>query len=157
MIRRDPHSELPLDPDPSDVRRPPRALHAEPGLLCAVALGAVLGTPARYGLGQALPTPRGGWPLATFIANMVGAMALGLLLETLARRGPDAGRLRLARLALGTGALGAFTTYSTLAVESDLLVRGDHLALALAYAAASVLTGVLATVAGIRLGTGRRT
>jgi len=95
-------------------------------LLVAVAVGGAVGCLARYGIGLALPTPPTGWPTGTFLANLAGALLLGLLLEGLARTGPDTGWRQLARLGLGTGLLGAFTTYSTLAVELDLqLARVD--------------------------------
>ena len=55
---------------------------------------------------------------------------------------------------LGTGLCGALTTYSTLAVESDLLVRGGHAALAAAYAIGSVVAGLVATITGIAVAAG---
>lgn len=154
----DAHAELPLDPDPA--RTGPAAtapgappVHLQPRLMLLVLAGGVLGTPARYALSVALPTRTGAWPAGTFTANLLGAFLLGALLEGLARRGQDSGGRLLLRLALGTGFLGAFTTYSTLAVETDLLVRAHRAALAAAYAGASVLGGLLATTAGIWLAT----
>jgi CrcB protein len=64
-------------------------------------------------------------------------------------RGRDAGWRRRARLLIGTGLCGAFTTYSALAVETDLLVRDHRAALAAGYLAATVLTGLAATAAGL--------
>jgi fluoride exporter len=86
--------------------------------------------------------------VATLAVNLLGALLLGALLEALARRGPDTGRRRLLRLGLGTGVLGGFTTYSTLAVETATLPT----ALAVAYLAASVLLGAAAALAGVLLG-----
>jgi CrcB protein len=109
--------------------------------------GGVAGTLLRSALATALPASR--FPLATFLTNVSGAFVLGALLEALGRSGPDTGPRRAARLGLGSGLLGAFTTYSTLAVESDLLVRGGHVGLAAAYAVGSVLAGLAAAAAGI--------
>ena len=53
--------------------------------------------------------------------------------------------------------LGSFTTYSTLAVDTDLLVRDHHLGSAALYAVASVIAGLLATTAGIAVGAQVRT
>ena len=117
--------------------------------MLAVLAGGLLGTPARYGLGQALPGRSGSWPVGTLVVNLVGAFLLGLLLEGLARRGDDTGRRRLLRLGLGTGFLGAFTTYSALAVETDLLVRDGRPGLAAAYALISVLAGLALAAAGV--------
>ncbi|HEU4331372.1 MAG TPA: CrcB family protein [Lapillicoccus sp.] len=138
------HPELPLDPDlpPST---PPHLTWAGVGL---VFVGGIAGTLARYAVGEVL-APWGAWPAATFCVNVVGAFLLGVLLEALGRRGPDVGvRLRL-RLLLGTGFLGAFTTYSTLAVETSLLVRDGSAPVALGYAAGSVVVGFLASMFGI--------
>jgi CrcB protein len=148
----DSHHELPLDPDPAELGAPPRPLHTEPSLLAAVAVGGLLGTCSRYGIARALPAAGHGWPLATFLVNVAGALLLGLLLEVLARRGPDEGRRRVVRLLLGTGFLGAFTTWSTLAVETDLLVRDGRVGLAAAYVLASAAAGAMAVAAGIALG-----
>lgn len=124
-----------------------------------VAAGAVPGTAARYGLSLHWPTSTGGWPWATFTVNLSGALVLGFLLEALARRGPDVGRRRRLRLALGTGFLGAFTTYSSLATEADLLVHAAAPALAVGYGLVSVVGGVLAALGGVALAAGhhRRT
>ena len=121
--------------------------------LALVALGGLLGASAREAINQGLPTHPGSFPVATFVINVSGAFLLGLLLEALARTGPDTGWWRAARLAAGPGFLGAFTTYSTLAIESDLLVRGHHVATAAAYVLASVAAGPIAAAAGYRLGT----
>ena len=140
----DRHGELPLDPDTGDVRF---ALRLDAVVL--VALGGLAGTAARYAIGRAEPTRAGAWPWGTFIANVVGALVLGVLLEALAWSGPDQGWRRRLRLLLGTGFCGALTTYSTLAVETDLLVRSHDAGLAVGYLAASVAAGLLATVVGI--------
>ena len=135
----DSHSELPLDPDPGPLTLT---------LILLVAAGGVLGTLARYGLSEWLPSGTG-FPRGTLIANLVGTLVLGVLLESLARRGPDAGVLRKARLLVGTGVCGGLTTYSTFAVETDLLIRAHRPGLAVSYAAITVLAGVLVAAFGI--------
>jgi len=47
-----------------------------------------------------------------------------------------------ARLGLGTGLLGGFTTYSTFAVETVRLAQGGHWWLGIGYAVGSVVLGV---------------
>lgn len=147
----DAYTGLPLDPDPARTGSVTPPAHLQPRFMLTVLAGAVLGTPTRYVLSAALPTRTGQWPAGTFAANLLGAFLLGALLESLARRGDDAGRRRLLRLGLGTGFLGAFTTYSTLAVEADLLVRAGRPGLAAVYAAGTVLAGLLLSTAGIRI------
>ena len=59
---------------------------------------------------------------------------------------------RYLRPFVATGFLGAYTTYSTFAVETDLLTRNGHAGIALAYAAASLVGGFLAVWIGLSLG-----
>lgn len=158
----DQHAELPLDPDPAATGPAStgagpagRPVHLQPRFLVLVVAGGMLGTPARYGVALALPTRTGGWPTGTLLCNLLGALLLGVLLEALLRAGTDTGWRRLVRLAGGTGFLGAFTTYSTLAVETDLLVRDGRPVLAAGYAAATVLGGLGLSAAGIALAAAR--
>jgi CrcB protein len=96
-----------------------------------------------------MPVSDGGWPAATFAVNVSGAFLLGVLLEALARGGTEVGWRLRTRLFAGVGFCGALTTYSTLAVEVLLLVRGDQSETAVAYAVASVVAGLLAAAAGV--------
>lgn len=107
------------------------------------AAGAV-GAAARYGLGEVLPTPDDGLPLATLLANLTGCLLLGLL----AARAPAA---RWARPVLGTGLLGGWTTWSALAVETDRLLTGAP-ALAVGYLLVSTAGGAALAALGLRLG-----
>lgn len=135
----------------SDGHRP---AHLRASLVLLVALGGAVGTAARYGLTTAVG-PNGGWPTATFAANLLGALLLGLLLERLARRGPETTTARRARLALGTGTLGGFTTFSTLAIEVERLGAAGRPGLAVAYGLLSVALGVAAAFLGVWLGARR--
>jgi CrcB protein len=125
-----------------------RPLHLRLGAVGWVAAGGLLGAPARYAVSSWLPTPARGWPAATFVVNVAGAFVLGLLLEALARSGPDTGWRQRARLFAGTGFCGSLTTFSALAVETDLLVRGDEPALAAGYVLASLVAGLVAVLTG---------
>jgi CrcB protein len=127
--------------------------HRQPRLVAVVAAGGALGTALRYGLTDATG-PIGGWPTATFAANLVGSVLLGALLERLARAAGSAAetpRHRLMRLGLGTGLLGGFTTFSSLAVELERMLADGATTLAAAYAGASAVGGVLAALLGVAL------
>jgi CrcB protein len=142
---RDAHPELPLDPD----RPPSTPPHLTWTGVALVLGGGTLGTLARYAVGEVVSPWGDVWPSATFCVNVFGAFLLGVLLEALGRRGPDTGVRQRLRLLLGTGLLGAFTTYSALAVETDLLLREGYASVAVAYAAGTVIVGFLASTAGI--------
>lgn len=122
-----------------------------PRVLAAVAAGGALGTPARYAVARLVPVESGAFPWATFWTNVSGSLALGLLFAVVVRRYPTDRHL-LPFLAVGF--LGAYTTFSTLVVEVDLLVRDGHAGLGLAYAAASITVGP--AVAGVGTALGRR-
>ena len=83
-------NSLPVDPDidVDDPRRSNRPVHLHRRYLGIVALGGALGTAARDAISTALPAHNGvSWSI--FWINITGALLLGVLLESLARRGPD--------------------------------------------------------------------
>lgn len=122
-----------------------------PAWLALILLGATAGTAARAGLEAAFAPGAGQWPWVTFWINVLGSFALGGLLEGLSGAGPDVGVRRWLRLGLGTGLLGGFTTYSTFAVETVLLLRSGNWVAGVTYASASVLAGLAAALLGVRL------
>ena len=87
-----------------------------------------------------LPHEPGTWSWATLLVNAVGAALLCALLT----RVPDP----RARLLLGTGLLGAFTTFSGLTVDAVLLADAGRPAAALAYVLVGLVTLLLAGAAG---------
>ena len=118
-----------------------------------VAIGGTLGTAAREALSLLIPAT-GAFPVSIFLINITGAFALGFLLEYLLRAGPDEGRRRRLRLLVGTGFMGGYTTYSTLAVGVADALAGGEAALGILYGIVSVIVGIAAGFAGIALGAG---
>jgi CrcB protein len=118
-------------------------------VLAAIALGGALGAAARYGLAQLVPLEAGSFPWATWWTNVGGSFVLGVVLMVLVGRFPSD---RLGRPFLATGFLGAFTTYSTFAVQAVVLARDGSGALAGAYVGASLAAGFTAVGAGILVG-----
>lgn len=151
----EPEAPMPVDSHLDAAQDPPgRAtpVHLSWPNVGLVTAGGALGTGLRYLITTVTPH-WAGVPVATLGINVVGAFLLGALLELLADRGIDAGWSRRIRLAVGTGGLGGFTTYSALATDTATLA-GIHPASAMAYALATVLIGAIASAAGIWLSRG---
>lgn len=106
----------------------------------AVAAGGTIGTAARLGLGLVMPNALA----AVFIANIIGALLIGILTARL----PVATGLRIF---LGTGILGGFTTYSSFMTGTVTLWHTAPL-LATGYAIATLLLGLAAAFTGLRIG-----
>lgn len=86
------------------------------------------------------------FPWATLAVNVVGSLAMGLLAGVLARHGQGG---ETARLLLGVGLLGGFTTFSAFSLELMLLIERGQPGTAFVYAAVSVLAGLTALYVGL--------
>lgn len=114
-----------------------------------VALGGAAGSALRYGVNLGAIAMLGvSWPYGTFIVNVLGSFALGVVMEALGGRmlaGVDL------RLVLGTGLLGGFTTYSSFNLETIRLweqgAQGRAAAYAIATAVVCLGAGFLGLVA----------
>lgn len=118
-------------------------------ILLAVALGGFVGAPCRYLADRAVSSrTRSELPWGTLFVNLSGAFLLGLLAGL-----SLSGRVSSTTSGLvGTGYLGAFTTFSTFSFETvRLLERGEYLR-AGGYVAASLGVGLAAAAAGVALG-----
>ncbi|TAM70810.1 MAG: fluoride efflux transporter CrcB [Microbacteriaceae bacterium] len=125
-----------------------RPLYLRPWCILLVGIGGAAGTLARYLVSLIVPTAlQLPWP--TLTVNIVGAFLLGVLLEGLARRGHDEGRRRMLRLLIGTGFMGGFTTYSSLAVETEQLLQAGRVWESIGYGLTTVVVGLLASFLGM--------
>lgn len=105
-----------------------------------VALAGATGSLLRWRLGVVF----GARPATTFAINASGSYLLALLVA-----GPWTNRVDPAAItALGTGLLGAYTTFSTFSHETMGLVREGRVAAALGYLGATLAAGLLAAAAG---------
>ena len=115
-----------------------------------VFLGAGLGGVLRHVLNLAIPRALGeGFPWATFLINITGSIAMGLLIGWLARRGEGASRE--VQLFVATGILGGYTTFSTFSLDAIRLIEREQIALALLYVGGSVVIGLAGLWAGLTL------
>lgn len=111
-----------------------------------VMAGGAFGAALRFGLSRAVPMIAGVWPWATFVANVVGSLLMGVLAFWLVRKGAQGDQVRLL---LGVGVLGGFTTFSAFSLEVAQMIENGQLTMAFGYAVASVLVALTALFAGL--------
>jgi CrcB protein len=115
-----------------------------------IAVAGSLGALSRYGLEGAVSRyAPGAFPWGTFVVNVIGSFALGLVFTVLTERATADPWLRSS---LTIGFLGAFTTFSTLSLETYRLLEDGAHALALANALGSVMAGLVAVYLGVVVG-----
>jgi CrcB protein len=115
-----------------------------------IAVAGALGALARYGLdGLVSRRAPGAFPWGTFAVNVSGSLVLGLAFTLLTERLTVDPWLRSA---LTIGFLGAYTTFSTLSLESYRLLADGAVGLALANMLGSMGAGLAAVYAGVVLG-----
>jgi len=144
---------VPIDPDlapsgPIEASRR-RRRRAQPDVLAAIAAGGALGSPARYEMTRLIHVSKGTFPWATFWTNVTGSLALGLLLILIIERFPPS---RYLRPFVAIGFIGAYTTFSTYMVDTDVLIKDGHAAIGVTYLLASALAGLAAVWVGIVAG-----
>ena len=112
-----------------------------------VALGGAAGSVCRYLLsGMNTNT----YPWGTFAVNILGSLLIGLLVGFVNKDSLSSEM----KLLLVTGFCGGFTTFSTFANESFGMMKAGDVLLSALYIGASVVIGVLAVWAGLKLSGG---
>ena len=106
-----------------------------------VALGAGIGAPTRYMIDRYIKQIyRSLIPIETLLINTVGSFILGLMINS---HGNSA-------LLIGTGFAGAFTTWSTFAVETHHLIEDGKAKKAAIYLVLTLILGIGAAAVGVR-------
>lgn len=121
-------------------------VHPSRAVLLCVALGGGIGALARYGLTRVIHVPVDGFPRATFVINLSGAFVLGVFLTVLHERRL---RARYSRPLIAIGFLSAYTTFSTMAVETVTLIKDGHAGVGIAYMLLSVALGLAVCALGV--------
>jgi CrcB protein len=118
--------------------------------LVLIAAGGAAGAVARYLVDLAVLERFGGaFPLGILLVNLSGSFVLGLLAALIVDRGVLPAELRAPLL---VGFLGAYTTFSTLMLDSWRLIDDGLPALGLLNLVGSVVLGVVAVIGGLWLG-----
>ena len=114
-----------------------------------IGLGAIFGANLRYWVANVFAQRFGlDFPYGTLFINISGSFVLGFILTVIGNRlVSDPGY----RLLLGTGFLGAYTTFSTFSYEAVALLRDGEWTRAGFYVAASVLLSIAGTFLGFGL------
>lgn len=116
-------------------------------ILC-VALGGALGSVCRYLISKWLQeAATTSFPIGTLVVNVLGCLLIGAFYGMAERHGLG-GSLKLL---LTVGFCGGFTTFSTFMNENLSLIRADQLLMTAAYAAASIILGLLAVWLGMKI------
>ncbi len=121
--------------------------------LLLVMAGGSVGAGLRYSVGLAASRIFGlGFPWGTVICNVLGSLAMGLLVGALAQGVLGDGRpANDARLLLGVGLLGGFTTFSTFSLDTIALWQRGDAVQAAGYVAGSIAIAFTGFIIGLRL------
>ena len=115
-----------------------------------IGLGGFLGANARFWLGSLVNRFLGtGFPWATALVNISGALAIGIIATLFADRAIDNESLRLFLI---VGLLGGYTTFSSYTWEAVTLMQEERWLAAIGYLVGSNVLGILACVAGVLIG-----
>lgn len=114
-----------------------------------VFLGAGIGGALRHGVNVLAAKLLGlGFPYGTLSVNVLGSLAMAVIVEYFALK---SGLPQHWRLFLTTGVLGGFTTFSAFSLDTVMLYERGQVALAVGYAAGSVLLSLAAFFAGLAI------
>jgi CrcB protein len=115
-----------------------------------VALLGALGSVGRWLLASAIQKQVGPtFPAGTFVVNVLGSVAIGAVMGFFIARGTESSVLRVA---LTAGFLGGFTTYSSFALETLLLIQRRSLVAAVLNVMGTLVVCLLACAAGLFMG-----
>jgi len=117
--------------------------------LTLIAIFGAVGTLLRYGIQGFVQVGTGGtFPWGTLLINLTGCFLLGLIGQITLNRmmiSPDW------RVAITVGFFGGYTTFSSFGWETAKMLEDGEWLPATGYVAASVVIGLLLSVAGIRM------
>jgi CrcB protein len=105
-----------------------------------VGLGGALGAIARFAAQNWIGALANGFPMATFIVNILGSVAMGVLIGVLAKTTPQ--YQNEIRLFVAVGVFGGFTTFSSFSLDAIALFERGDFGLGAIYVIGSVILAV---------------
>jgi CrcB protein len=115
----------------------------------AIAVAGAVGALARWGVGTWFGQRFPAFPWGTMVINVSGSFVLGVLFAALIERAAGSPTMRIA---LTTGLMGAYTTFSTFSLETFRLLEDGATGAALANVGLSLALGLVAVWLGVSLG-----
>ena len=115
----------------------------------AIAVAGALGALARWGIGTWFGQRFPSFPWGTLVINVSGSFLLGVLFAALIERSAGTPTMRVA---LTTGLMGAYTTFSTFSLETFRLFEDGATGAAIANIGLSLALGLVAVWLGVGLG-----
>ncbi|MFE8699508.1 fluoride efflux transporter CrcB [Cytobacillus sp. FJAT-54145] len=115
-----------------------------------IGIGGVVGSLLRYGVSiLTLELLNRGFPYGTLIVNLIGSFLLGWFTTNILQKNKIS---RHFSLAIGTGLIGSFTTFSTLSNEVLTLIQNGLITEMVIYILVSLIGGLFLAFIGLSLG-----
>ena len=112
-----------------------------------VGAGGAIGAIGRYLIGLLPMNPENGFPLKTFLINVIGCIIIGIIAALADKNAVNPNLVLLIKV----GICGGFTTFSSFALETEGLIAKGSTGVALMYVILSLVCGVLAVFAAERM------
>lgn len=97
-------------------------------------LGGGIGAILRYAISQMTYNPNSGFPLGTFVANLLACLLLSIIIFSLKDIDPKM------RLFIGVGLCGGLSTFSTFSFETVDLIQNGQIGMSILYVLLSIIT-----------------
>ena len=112
-----------------------------------VGAGGAIGAVLRYLIGLLPMNPENGFPIKTFLINVIGCFIIGIIAAFVDRTAINPNLVLLIKV----GICGGFTTFSSFALETEGLLAKGQTGVALLYMISSIVCGVLAVFAAEKM------
>ena len=112
-----------------------------------VGAGGAIGAIGRYLMGLLPMNPENGFPVKTFLINVIGCFIIGIIAALADKNAVNPNLVLLIKV----GICGGFTTFSSFALETEGLIAKGSTGVALMYVILSLVFGVLAVFAAEKM------